>query len=338
MAVAQGCLHSPTTESKQCVPSGRLFPPTNQSFGRSYYTMPQVQRIATGKVAPRSTKPQLNGAASTAPKLSLPTEVNTPPSSLSDYCICLYGAKGIGKTSLAAQNEGYLTLMTEPRRRNLSILQVPKENEPALDWNAIKGYIELGIDSPDILGFNVDSVDRAYDLCFAQVCKDVGCNHPNEMNDYGATWNRIKAEFETTFNTILFAGKGLWFISHAHQKENDEVVATEKFETCMPTCSPACWKYLKAVCDFAFYYGYTNRNRSIVVRGEGFIWTGCGVEDRFLDPQGEPLKSFYVSNNPQAAHADLLAAFDNQLQDCSWTPPLEETAVKRTAPKKRRPV
>ena len=46
-------------------------------------------------------------------------EVNEPSTTLTDYAICLFGEKGVGKTSLAAQFENSLIIMLEPKRRNL---------------------------------------------------------------------------------------------------------------------------------------------------------------------------------------------------------------------------
>jgi hypothetical protein len=146
------------------------------------------------------------------------------------------------------------------------------------------------------------------------------------LNDYGATWRAIKDDFESTFNKILFAEKGLVFISHAHLREA-EVRTGEKYEFLCPTCSPAAFKYVKAVADYAFYMGYHNRRRAMYLRGHEDLWCACGTSDFFLDPEGNEVKTILLGENPDAAFDTLLSSFNNKIWDADNVP--EERVVKK---------
>lgn len=298
------------------------------------YPMPTVQRIAQGKTAPRTTKPQLQTKSST---LFIPSEANIPPENFHDYITLIYGAKGIGKTSLAAQNPDSFTLMFEPRRRNLAIRQVPNDKQPdELTWESFKGYLDLSCDDDSVGTIIVDSADLAYDACLAWTCQELGIVHPSKAGQEGpAAWRAIEQEFTSTMKAIATTGKGLWFTSHARNHTNDEVIAANRFAVCMPTCTPACFRFMKQFCDFILYYGYYDQKRCLTVRGQGLVETGAGVEDHFLDPEGNPINSFYVGGTPKEAYQDLLAAYNNELQDVTWTPPLEATSIKKVPARRK---
>ena len=133
------------------------------------------RRKVTGK--PRS-KTSSKPTVKTDDTVAFPTQENTPPDDLSDVISCLYGRKGIGKTSLAAQFPNSLTFMFERGRRNLPIMQIPKKGEIALDWDRFKDYTEMFLESDEYQTMVVDTVDKAYDKCLEYVCAKNGCTHP----------------------------------------------------------------------------------------------------------------------------------------------------------------
>lgn len=282
--------------------------------------MPVVRPVAAGKrLQPKPTEKASSAANS---NLYIPTEPNQPPENLHDYIVLLYGAKGIGKSSLAACNPDSLTLMLEPRRRNLRIRQIPNDQQPEpLDsWAVLKSYFDLACSDSSVQTLVIDSVDVAYSLCMEHICNELGITHPNQRSG-GEGWNALAREFESTIKAVASTGKGLWLTSHARNHTVDEVVAANRFACCMPTCTPACFKFLKQICDFIFYYGYYDRKRAITVRGEGIVEAGSGLETRFLDPEGDPLYTFHVGSPAQQAYQDLLDAYDNKLFDASYQPP-----------------
>lgn len=246
-------------------------------------------------------------------KLPGPDELNEPPKSILEYCICLFGEKGIGKTSLAAQFPDAVVGMLEPRRRNLRIRMVSLDQ----DWAYTKEFIQACIEDDSVKTVVIDTIDRAYAQCLAYMCHQKGIKDPSQMNDYGATWREIKDEFEATMNSVLYAEKGLIFISHAQHKDM-EMRTGETRALLVPTCSPAAFNYVKAVCDYAFYFGYHGSQRALYLRGHEDLWTGCGSADHFLDPDGNPVKTILLGENPVDAFDTFIRSFDNKVWDADY--------------------
>jgi hypothetical protein len=221
--------------------------------------------------------------------------------------------------------------MFERGRRNLAIKQVPQAGEERLDWARFLEYLNLAIESDDIDTLVIDTIDRAYEKCMEYVCEQSGCEHPNDKNDFGKTWQAVKAGFVGALTLIQESGKGLVLISHETTKpltksskgllrEDSEKVF--QYERCEPTCSKQAFETIQEICDYVFYYSFQTEFRSITVRSPSDVaWTSCGVEDRFLDPDGTPLKCFKVGNSPEEAYNNLLAAFNNEVFDIDYTPP-----------------
>ena len=271
--------------------------------------------VRTKKVRRRRTKAAMEAVI-------IHTEKNQPPKNLTDYCICLFGEKGVGKTSQVSEFPDSLIMMLEPRRRNLKIRQVNiqpmgmkqlnSENPTQTPWQLCQSYVEAILKDDSVKTVGIDTVDRLYEACLLHHCYHKGVGHPNDMNDYGSTWALIKDDFESTLNKLLYAEKGLVFISHSKQAEQEEL---DGLMQCVPACSPACWKYIKAVCDFAVYYGYAGNERAMTIRGNDRIWSACGSEDHFLTKGGEPITRFKAGKSHKTAYKSLNAAFTNKLSD-----------------------
>ena len=263
--------------------------------------------------------------------LSLPVEANVPPSNLSESIVMIYGRKGIGKTSLASQFEGSLTFMFERGRRNLPIRQIPAKDEEKLNWERFLGYVELCLADDSVQTLVIDTVDRAYERCMEFVCSRLGCSHPNDMNDYGKTWNAVKQEFCDVLGRIQDSGKGLILISHEAPKpltkkskglkrQGDGSVF--QYERMEPTCSKQAFETIQEVCDYVLYYSFREEYRTITVRSpDDTAWTSCGIGDTFLDVDGNLVNCFVVGGEPKVAYQNLIAAYKNELRDIDYIPP-----------------
>ena len=270
---------------------------------------------------------------------TLPTKKNIPPQNLSDSIIFLYGRKGIGKTSLAAQFDRALVTMFERGRRNLPIMMVPQEGEPRLTWEAFRGYAEAFCESEEFDTLTVDTVDKAYEACLEYVCKENNCIHPNDKNDFGKTWGLIKREFDSVLGAIHDSGKGLILLSHETPKplakttkglRRDEGVQGSILERMEPSCSKQAFEVIQEICDYVFYYGYRDEYRCLTVRSPNdLVWTSCGVGDRFLSPEGEPLCTFKVGSSPEAAYESLINAYENKTYDFDYVAPKEKPSFKK---------
>lgn len=297
----------------------------------------KIRRTTTKSTKPKTIQKETN-------TVELPTERNVPPSDLSESIILIYGQKGIGKTSLAAQFHNSLAFMFERGRRNLSIFQVPQKGEPKLTWETFLEYVEAFLDSDDFSSAIIDTIDGAYMACFAHVCEEHGVSDPSEYQQGYKLWDEIATTFAAPFSIIQESGKGLVLLSHDKTRplmtkkkglKRDELddESTVAFERLEPTCKPAAFRFIQEICDFVFYYGYRDGYRAITVRSPHNIhWVSCGVPDRFLDPDGNTIETFKVGNSPEEAYSALLAAYNNGVRDIDYIAPANPTKrrLKRT--------
>lgn len=257
-------------------------------------------------------------------KLPGPEELTEPSDNLMDYTILIFGEKGIGKTSLCSEFPGALVVMTEPLRKNLRIRQFSLEvlSIPAMEkaevnrtpWQVFKQVVEMVLEDSTIQVLVGDTIDRLYTACLNHHCYELGIRDPSSQNDFGGTWRLIKDDFEDTLNQVRIGGKGLILTSHAQMREV-EARNGATYDLCIPTCSPAAFGYVKAACDYAWYYGYHNRDRALYLRGNDLIWSACNVEDRFLDPDGNPIHVLKLGNTSAQAYRDVMAGWDNKAYD-----------------------
>src|SRR6478752_4032607 len=70
--------------------------------------------------------------------LTLPTEMSVPLTRFQDYSLWLYGARKIGKTTLASMFPDTFLMMAEPGAKDLSVYQ-----RAITQWKHFTGYIKL---------------------------------------------------------------------------------------------------------------------------------------------------------------------------------------------------
>lgn len=244
--------------------------------------------------------------------IKLPTKPNVPPTRLGDYVLSIHGEKGIGKTTLASMMGTAVVIQLEERRRNLPIYQIPEDSDDPLDWDTLRDYLELIQDQKKFDTVVIDTVDKAYELCFDCICKDKGISHPNQIKDFGQTWREIKVEFADVFNQLIHSGKGIVFISHTKPRTIEEPDGTE-YDLKVPACMPACFEYLKQVADVAMYLGYRNRKRFAQVRGNEYVWASCGCPDNFLTKEGDVIEALPLGSNPKEGLKNINDGFANKL-------------------------
>lgn len=282
--------------------------------------MPLVKKVRGGNARAIS-GPSKSTSDRDRGELSLPSKPNKPPTKLSDYIVFLYGDKGVGKSSLAAQFPDSITFMTEPYRKNLPIVQLPdpSKDEQPLNWDRMRRYRDLIIRSKQYQTVSIDTADRAYAHCFDYICRKANCKHPNEKKDYGQTWNDLKSEYEDFIRS--FAEEKITVVATSHARNREvKTVTGEEYETVCPTAPDACWTIWKAISDYAFYYGYFQRKRVIYLRGTDAIWASCGTsEEHFLSPKGVPLGLIYVGDSPKKAYETLLASFSNKVDGIPYS-------------------
>lgn len=307
---------------------------------------PNSNRIKPPK---KATKVHDLNSISSSDTLSYPTtnELNAPPSSFDGYVRCIFGAKGSGKSTLASQFPKTLTLMFEPRRRNLVIRQLnllkttPQQiMEGAPDiWQLIKNTTQQWIDDESIDNLAFDSVDIAYECCYSHICAKHGVKAPNDAGKAGPDmWNEIRDEWGTYFDTLTGTRLGITFVSHVKVRENEELDGS-KFDRKSPSCTPACLRYIKQAVDFVFFYGKLNGKRCMQIRDDdGMAEVAAGAQGHFLQPDGKPIYYLEMPDllDKKTGYQVLCEAFNNQHWDLNT--PIEErtvTSAKKGPPNKK---
>lgn len=244
-----------------------------------------------------------------------PDELNIPPDSLGQYAICLYGRKGIGKTSLAGAFPGAIIGQLEAGRKNLRVRQYTL----AKGWEETLEFIAACLADDTVQTIVLDTIDKAYEQCLAYECYNRGIKDPNDANDYGATWRAIKDAFNQVLNTVREADKALLVLSH-EQARKVKVRYGDEFDEIEPSCSKGARQWIEEACDIVAYYHYHEKKRAISIRPiedanmEAFC--SCGPSDHFLDPAGVPVSMFHVANDLGTnAYRDFEKAFHNKLWD-----------------------
>lgn len=212
------------------------------------------------------------------PTYALPTERKEPDLDISHYMLLVYGREKIGKTTLFASFPDAIFFPTEPGTKGLRIYEF---NAPrGIDsWETFLAGVSLLEKNPDeFKTVIVDTADRAYDLCMAYVCKLSGVEHPHDANDYGKTWNKVKAEFLSVVDRILRTGRGVCFTSHAKEQEI-ESKSGAKYTRIFPTMSTQARAVIEALVDMFFYVEYMTdikgrTRRVIITKGDETIWAG----------------------------------------------------------------
>lgn len=180
--------------------------------------------------------------------MTLPTEKSVPTLSNPDKLkALLYGPPKVGKSTFASQinRDHTLFIATEPGLGALEVFQVPVTN-----W---KEFREVGADlAKDPKHYEVvvvDTVDELYRMCSDHVCEELGIKHPADA-DYGKGWAAVRDEFALRVGKLTSLGFGVWFISHAEDREVKKKVGSKTVT--QPSLTGQGRKYLTGFVDFIF--------------------------------------------------------------------------------------
>lgn len=271
--------------------------------------------------------------AEAAQDVELPTEASMASTNLLDYSLCLYGEKGIGKSSLASQFEDVaLHMMWEPRRVDFAGRIVPKSGEARLDWLRCKAYLEKLQSSHKTPGrVVVDTLDLCARACATYWAGQLKVPSLLGLNDMGRGWDQMKSDWENTWAALLWSGWRVTVLSHArvrpktvrgisraNQKEavSKGVILNET----QPTATGWAVDWTKVTCPLAVYFGWHGKDRVMFVRGSQRIYAAAGgVSDRvFLqkkgaDGAGTPYDFIDMGHSPKEAYKILKDAWANKV-------------------------
>lgn len=290
------------------------------------------------KSTPSSKPTQPKATTKQGVYLAGPDEFNVPPENLNEYMILIYGAKGIGKSTLAASFPNAYTFMTETLRRNLRIRMSGLKTytadqimEGAPDtYQQVKELTAQALDDKTISTLIFDSIDLFYDMIVHSIAAQFNVSNPSLLGkDSSGCWISIRNEFKSYMDTLAESHLGVVLLSHAKEREM-ETITGDAIPLVGPSCAPACFLYIKQACDVALYYGWHNDKRTMVVRDpSNQVWCASGPEDHFMQPSGKPLRRFYVDGDKSEGYDTLVSAFNNELHDADYSPATEGAPKKK---------
>jgi len=267
---------------------------------------------------------------------TLPSVRTEPSENLADYTWLIYGEKGIGKTSLAAQMDAkdqdgqrVLFCMYEPGAKGLRVYATPV----ITSWDQQKHIVsQLEADPKAWNTLVIDPGNIAYKRCLDAVCRVKGIIHPGLQKDYGASWDAVNTEFQDLHSRVAALGLSFVVIAHNTEKETERRNGT-KFQRTAPVMSGATEEFYAGVVDLIAYYHYSGRWRFLMIRGDEDIQAKCRVDGHFITPNGEPVIRIPMGESPQEAWLNIQQAFHNKQKE-TWLD-IEVTGIKKSRPKQK---
>lgn len=179
--------------------------------------------------------------------VALPIEKTPPALSPARIKALLYGPPKVGKSTFASKinPEHTLFIATEPGLGSLDVFAAPCKS-----WAEFREFgADLAKDPKHYEVVVVDTVDELYRMCSDAVCTELGCKHPSDL-DYGKGWAAVADEFRLRVGKLTGLGLGVWFVSHAEDREVKKKVGTKTVT--QPSLSGQARKFLTGFVDFIF--------------------------------------------------------------------------------------
>jgi hypothetical protein len=258
-----------------------------------------VKKTSTLKATPKP-KP----AAET---YSLPTDLSTPSNNLWDFGIMIHAEKKVGKTSLSSMIPDCFFMMTQPGAKSFQLYQRPVPN-----WEAFKAYIQLLEKDKRFKRVVVDHIDGAYKSCTRFICKREGMDHPSDEG-YGKGHALVNDEFDHWMNRLLACGKGVILLTHSALKDIKTRTGTE-YTKIMTTLPAGAWGVLEQNIDLWIHLFYEGDKRMMQILGDEHVGAGHNIDGHFLFTNGTPIKTISMGKTKQEAYANLIKAFNNELE------------------------
>ena len=242
-----------------------------------------------------------------AEEFKLMKKAAEPSANLSDYAIWIYGQPKIGKTTLAREFPSSYHLLFEDGAKALRVRKTLIR-----EWPVTRKALKAIEKAEDIGTFTFDVVEKAYDMCFKYVCGKLDVDYPDELG-YGKGWAKIRDEFMAIVGRAMgMPGKGVIFISHAAGGTR-KTFDGEEIEDVHPALTGKILDVFSGEMDLIGYYHFRKGKRVLQIRGDDSVMAGCRLEDNFNYTDGSPIKYVPLGDTSREAYANLIAAFNNEL-------------------------
>ncbi len=174
--------------------------------------------------------------------------------------VLLYGARKVGKTSLAVKYPKSFIIGFEIGWKALNKVKAV----PVKDWNHFKkdfvkplvkqakDFEEGKIKEKIYETLIIDTTDIAWDYCVDYICAQEGVTHL-DYTENKRGYKMVKKEFMKQMFALLGAGYTVVFTSHAETKQTVDEITKEKEDKTIPTMDKNAFKIIGGVVDAIVY-------------------------------------------------------------------------------------
>lgn len=168
--------------------------------------------------------------------------------------VVIYGAEGIGKSTLASQFPDPVFIDTEGSTKELDVARYPTPSS----WSDIFDYVEDFAQEMPGRTLVIDTADWTEQLCSKYVCKSLRVNGIEDVG-YGKGYTYMKEEFAKLLkqcSALVDRGVNVVFTAHAQMRkfeQPDEMGAYDRWEMKL---SKQCSPLLKEWADIVLFCNY----------------------------------------------------------------------------------
>jgi len=201
--------------------------------------------------------------------------------------VCLYGPKKVGKSVLLSSIPDAFFLICEQAGIGVEVFGERVEN-----WEQVRDLTralekEAKKKNPRFSTVVIDTYDMFFLLGQDFICRKKGVSHPNQANDYGATWKASKDENVSVLSRLIRAGYGVILTSHSREREIKRR-SGEKYDKIMPTMTGQALDVVDAMAHVVMFADYVetdvddygeawkNDARVLFTVGDEHIYAGVG--------------------------------------------------------------
>lgn len=174
---------------------------------------------------------------------------------LSGFLVYIFGAGGVGKTTLASQMDRALLLAAERGYNAIPGIMA----QDITSWAEMKQVLRE-LKKPEVKeaykSICVDTIDLMADYCEKYICNREGVEKLGDI-PWGGGFKMMKKEFEDVFRTIAQMDYALFFISHSKDKLFKREDGTE-YNQIVPSLSPSYNEIIRNMCDLEGYAHQTH--------------------------------------------------------------------------------
>lgn len=169
---------------------------------------------------------------------------------LSGYVSYIFGAGGVGKTTLASQMDRALLLAAEKGYNAIPGIIA----QDITSWSEMKQVLRE-LKKPEVKktfkSICIDTIDIMADYCEKYICNREGVEKLGDI-PWGGGFKMMKKEFEDTFRTIAQMDYALFFISHSKDKLFKREDGTE-YNQIVPSLAPSYNEIIRNMSDLEGY-------------------------------------------------------------------------------------